>query len=166
MSGQTRRRPARWLRIGLVAAALIVAHALDGSSAQASPMDPSSSTVLGGFTSQHLPSFFKVTGDGRRLTVGSMALRLNCTSGAQIILADAFGQVPISASGRLHASFSGPTIVSNGGTFSEQDSLRGRLNGKHSELTGMWMLAVNYGFSDGTSDACNSGPVRFTATSH
>ena len=45
-----------------------------------------------------------------------------------------------------------------------KDALAARLNPKHSQLTGTWQLAANFSFADGTSDQCDSGPVRFTAT--
>jgi hypothetical protein len=39
-----------------------------------------------------------------------------------------------------------------------------RLNRGHAQLSGVWRLQVNYSFTNGMSDQCDSGPVRFAAT--
>src|SRR6185437_2182033 len=49
---------AKWIRIGLVVAALIASHALHDGSAEAATTPPQT-IVLAGFTSQRLPAFFK-----------------------------------------------------------------------------------------------------------
>jgi hypothetical protein len=76
-----------------------------------------------------------------------------------------FVRVPIHSNGRLHGTYSSPTIVTNGTTTQGTDALSAALNPTHSRLTGTWQLTVNYGFADGTSDQCASGPVHFKLTS-
>lgn len=205
MNGRTQGRGARWLRAGLVVAALVAVHALGGGSAhaatsgggevgaqrlaavrgapardaaardaaardalareaQARDAAPSRGIVLAGFTSQDLPSFFKVAGDGRTLTVGAIALGMTCTSGAQPIVPDSLARVPITPSGKLHRTVVvPPTAGSNGQTFSAIDSLTAHLNPGHSELSGVWRLRVTYSLGNGMSEKCDSGPVRFNA---
>ena len=180
LNGRTQGRRARWLRGGLVVAALIAVHALGGGSAQAATAGIGSvgaqriaaardaaatpGIVLAGFTSQNLPSFFKVARNGRTLTVGAIALDMTCTSGAQPVLPDSLGRVPIKPSGKLHDTVVvPPTAVSNGETVSATDSLTAHLNQAHTQLAGIWRLRVTYSLSNGMSDKCDSGPVRFNA---
>lgn len=180
MNGRTHGRRGRWLRVGLAVAALIVVYALGGGSAQAATIgmgpvrtqriatarDASTTPgiVLAGFTSQQLPSFFKVAGDGRTLTVAAVALGMTCTSGAQTVLPDSFARVPIKPNGRLHYTVVvPPTAGANGETVSATDSLTARLNGRRSQLSGIWRLRMNFSFTNGMSDRCDSGPVRFSA---
>jgi hypothetical protein len=167
MNGQNRGGRAKRLRMGLALAVVIGAHALDGGQAQAASIDASAAPgiVLAGLTSQQYPVFFKISADARTLTLGSIALSMNCTSGGQFVLADGFGPVRISPRGKLHATFSiPPTAGSSGATYSGTDSLTAHLGRRHTQLSGTWRLQVNYTFTNGMSDRCDSGPVRFTAT--
>lgn len=181
MKGRIQSRRAKWLRVAFVVTVAIAAHAMNGSSAQAATIGSTpfaaariaaagvgsvpQTIVLAGFTSQRYPGFFKVSGDGRMLLGGGIAISMTCTSGGTLVVTDAFSRVPIHPDGSLHAAYSSPTIVTNGITSQGTDSVTARLNRKHSQLTGTWQLAVNYGFADGTSDHCDSGPVRFKFTS-
>jgi len=180
MKGSIQSRRAKWLRVAFAITVAIAAHALNGGSAQAATIGSASvgpgriamaadasaphAIVLAGFSSQRYPMFFKIAGDGRTLVDGAIAISMTCTSGATFVVTDAFARVPIHPDGRLHAAYSSPTIVTNGTTTQGNDSVTARLNPKHSQLTGTWQLAVNYGFADGTSDHCDSGPVRFKLT--
>ena len=49
-----------------------------------------------------------------------------------------------------------------GGTYSGTDSMSARLNRERTRITGVWRLQLSYTFADGTTDQCDSGPVRFT----
>jgi hypothetical protein len=168
MKGRNRRRWSVWLRLASVAM-LIAGHALEGSARAATigaiDAPPPSAIVLAGFTSQQFPVFFKVGGDGRTLTLAGIALNMTCTSGAQFVLQDDFARVPIGPSGRLHGRYAqAPTSGSDGATVSATDALSAHLNRRHTQLSGVWQLSAHYAFTDGTSDDCSSGPVRFTAT--
>ncbi|HYB26273.1 MAG TPA: hypothetical protein VEF89_06650 [Solirubrobacteraceae bacterium] len=169
MKGNRKRRSV-WLRLAFAIVWAIAAHALGGS-AQAATMTTASdatgqpATVLAGFTSQNYPAFFKLSADGRRMTVGGIALGMTCTSGNQFVLQDAFLGVRINANGRIRGSYTqAPTSGQDGATVSATDSLTARVNRSRTQLSGVWHLDVHYAFSDGTSDDCDSGPVRFTAT--
>jgi hypothetical protein len=170
MKGPHRRRRSVLLRLTFAVAVSITGHALGGSAkaatiAGASDPAPPSPIVLAGFTSQQYPDFFKVAGDGRTLTLAGIALEMTCTSGAQFVLEDDFARIPIGPSGRLHGSYAqAPTSGSDGATVSATDALSARLNRRHTQLSGVWQLSAHYAFTDGTTDDCSSGPVRFTAT--
>lgn len=170
-----RKRPgAIWFRLAFGVAVAIAAHALHAGSASAdtraaaagSAAAPgSSAVVLAGFTSQQYPVFAKVTADGRKLTIAAIALNMTCTSGAQFVLEDSFVRLPIGPGGMLHGSFSQPpTSGSNGDTFTATDSLKAKLGARHTQFSGVWQLSVHYSFTNGMSDQCDSGPVRFRAT--
>jgi hypothetical protein len=163
MTGQSRGNRGRWLRVGLVVGAAIAAHVVGGNSAQAASINKPH-PVLAAFTSQGLPVFFKISGDGRVLLSSGIAIRLGCTSGAQPVVPDAFAHIPIAANGRLHTSFVPPTTTQNGVTSSGTDTLTARLNPAHTSLTGTWRLKVHVSMSSGQTVSCDSGPVRFTAT--
>lgn len=120
--------------------------------------------MLAGFTSQRLPAFFKISGDGRVLLTGGIAIRMNCTSGATLVVPDAFGQLPIAADGRLHTSYTPPATVRNGVTYHSSDTLTAGLASNHSNLNGTWRLRLRLSAANGQSMTCDSGPVRFTAT--
>jgi hypothetical protein len=181
MNGRIQGRRARWLQVGLAVAALVAVHALHGGLADAASIRPervasarisgardASATpgiVLVAITSQNYPAFFKIAADGQTLTLAAISLDLNCTSGDEAVLPDAFAKVRIKANGRLHATESIPaTAGSDGETYSGTDSLTAHLNRRHSQLSGTWRLRLNYNFTNGMSDQCDSGPVRFTAT--
>jgi hypothetical protein len=171
MKGSSRRRRSIWLRLAVALALSIAAHALGGSSANAAtiasagdaPTPPA--IVLAGFTSQNYPVFFKVADDARKVTVAGIALEMTCTSGTQLVTQDAFVNLRIGPDGKLHGSYvQAPTSGSDGATISATDFLSGVLNRRRTQLSGTWQLRAHYTFIDGTSDACDSGPVRFTAT--
>jgi hypothetical protein len=127
---------------------------------EAAPPD----VTLAGFSSQEYPAFFKIAA-GRALTIGAIALDMSCTSGDEFVFHDAFVRVRIKPNGRMHASvIIPPTAGSNGQTVSGSDSLTARLGSLHTELSGIWRLQLNYSFTNGMSDRCDSGPVRFVAT--
>jgi hypothetical protein len=172
MKGRNRRRRSVWLRLALGVAVTVAAHAVDGGSAKAATISAAadapapSATVLAGFTSQEYPAFFKLADDGRKVSLAGIALEMTCTSGDQWVLQDAFIGIRISPNGRLHASSTeAPTSDADGSTQSASDSLSARLNRSKTQLSGVWQLTVHYTYTDGASDACDSGPVRFSATS-
>jgi hypothetical protein len=169
----------KWLRVAFVIAAAIAVHAFGGSAQAASIGARSFATarvataggssgsniVLAGFTSQQYPAFFKISADAKTLRLSGIALAMSCTSGAQFILQDSFARVPISPSGKLHIAVAIPsTSGSSGVTYSGSDSVTARLGSRHTELSGTWQLHVNYSYTNGMTDQCDSGPVRFTAT--
>jgi hypothetical protein len=167
MTGQSRGRSGKWLRVAIVVGLAVAVHALNGSSAQAAPAKASASSdiVLAGFTSEQLPAYFKISSDGKALLSSGIAIRMGCTSGAQPVWPDAFAHIPIAANGRLHVSFTPPTTTQSGVTTSATDTLTAHLNPAHSVLTGTWHLSVHVTLANGQSVSCDSGRVRFTATS-
>jgi hypothetical protein len=172
MKGRNHHRRAIWLRVGCTVALAIAMHLLDVGSASAttpaSAAGPAGAPeiVLGGFTSQHFTTFFKISPDGRVLLVGGITIGVSCTSGQQIVVPDEFGKVPIAANGKLHTSYSmPPTAGPNGSTLTGTDTLKGQLSPKHSQLIGTWRLRVHIAASGGQSEECDSGTVHFRATS-
>jgi hypothetical protein len=160
-TGKPRSRARLLLRFVISVAVVTGAHALHSGSADAAT--PPSAGVLAGLTSQGNPSFFKVSANGRMLEMGSIALNMNCTSGDQFLITDEFTRVPIGPKGKLHARYSGPpTSGSDGDTYAITDSLTASLNRQHTKVSGVWDLRVQYSFTNGMSDLCDSGPVRFT----
>jgi hypothetical protein len=175
MKGRSKTYRGKWLPVAFVVTAAIALSAMSGSAmagtigsrpfGMARDASASPGFLLAGITSQNLPDWFKVSGDARTLSVAAIAVQVSCTSGSQFVLPDGFGRVPISKSGRLHDTFSQPpTAGSAGETYTWSDSITGRLNRRHTQLSGVWHLSVNYSFTNGMSDRCDSGPVRFIAT--
>jgi hypothetical protein len=165
MTGQCWGQRRTWLGVALVVTVVIALQALGAGSAQAAG-DPSAprSIVLAGFTSQRLPVFFKISGDGRVLVASGIAIRLRCTSGGQLVVPDAFAHIPIAANGRLHISFSPPETTENGITTNATDTFSARLDPTHSKLTGTWRLKLHFSMASGASVACDTGLVHFDAT--
>jgi hypothetical protein len=154
------------LRIALVVTMFVALATPALAAAQGAQGAPATSdVVLAGFTSQQYPAFFKITAPGRWLTIGAIALEMTCTSGAQFVLQDAVGPVQVGSNGRVHVGARiPPTAGSSGTTFSGTDSLTARLGRRHTRVSGTWELKVNYSYVNGMSDQCDSGPVRFAAT--
>jgi hypothetical protein len=168
----------KWLGVGFAIAVVIAAHALGDGSAKAAELRPlgtaqvaaagnASATgeiVLAGFTSQRLPAFFKLSGDGRILLASGIAIRETCTSGTQAVVPDGFAHIPIGAGGRLHTTFVPPTTTENGITSGGIDALTASFDPAHSTLTGTWRLKLHVSMANGQSTQCDSGPVRFAAS--
>jgi hypothetical protein len=168
MKGRNRRRRSVWVRVAVAVGVSIAAHALGSGSAKAAEVGDASGpgTVLAGFTSQQYPAFFKLAPGGRKVSVAGIALGMTCTSGDQFVLQDQFAGLRVNANGKLHGSYTqAPTAAQSGATVSVTDSLSARLNPRGTQLSGVWELSAQYAFSDGTTDDCSSGPVRFTVTS-
>ncbi len=181
MNGRTQGSRAKWIRASFAVALLIAAHALHAGSADAATSAPQPNgavrihvardaaaapgILLAALTSQNLPAWFRVSGDGRMLTIAEIAVSMNCTSGTQFLVPDDFLRVPINKDGRLHGTYSQPpTAGASGETYTWTDSITARLNRRHTRLSGVWRLSIHDSFTNGMSDQCSSGPVRFTAT--
>jgi hypothetical protein len=147
----------------LLAAASLAAPAAAASSAARVPVAP---TTLAGLTSQHMPSFFKLSKSGERLVLGSVALNLTCASGGQFAVEDEFTNVPIKPNGALSSDWAAPpTKSSDGYTSGGTGTIEARLSHNRLRLTGTWRVQQTFISPTGQSDQCDSGPVRFTATS-
>lgn len=122
-------------------------------------------SVFAGFTSQHWPSFFRISKNSKRLVIASAALDMKCVSGNQFTIWFEFVGVPI-AHGKLHARYTMPsTSVAGGATVSGTSSLTARLDRPHSILSGTWRVYLTYVAATGPTDQCDSGLVRFTVSS-
>jgi len=165
MNVHSRTRRARWLVRLTVAGGLTVgAFALQSVPAEAAPVG--APALLAGVTSQSYPSYFRISANGKTMLASVIALGMNCASGATFATPDQFSHVRIGPNGNLHAEFNvPPTAMSGGGTYSGTDSLSASVNRKRTHLTGVWRLQLSYTFTDGTTDQCDSGPVRFADVS-
>jgi hypothetical protein len=146
------------------------AAALLAGATMAAPADatavPVVPTTLAGFTSPHMPSFFKLSKSGKRLVIGSIALNMSCASGAQFAVEDEFSNLAIKPSGRLTGDWAvPPTKSSDGYTSGGSGTIDASLSHNHLRLTGMWRVQQTFISPTGQSDQCDSGLVRFTATS-
>lgn len=152
-----------WLRLALASGLTVGVLALQSLPAEAAPISPS--TVLVGVTTQSYPSFFRISANGKTVKASVIALGLTCASGARFAVPDEFTHVHIGPTGHLAAEFSfPPTVISGGGTYTGTDSMSAKLNRQRTEVTGVWELQLFYTFADGTTDQCDSGPVRFVDT--
>jgi hypothetical protein len=149
-----------WLRLAV--ASLLTGGALVFQSvpAEAAPVGPE--TVLAGGTSQGLPSFFKISPNGRTVNLGAIALQMSCASGASFANPDTVGHIRIGPHGHVDSDVNiPPTALPAGGTYSGTDVVIAFVNHKRTRVTGLWRLQLSYTFTDGTTDQCDSGPVRF-----
>jgi hypothetical protein len=164
MNARSRTGHARWwLRLALASGLTVGALALQSVPADAAPVGPT--TVLVGVTTQSYPSFFRISANGKTVKASVIALGLTCASGATFAVPDEFTHVRIGPTGHLAAEISvPPTAISSGGTLSGTDSMSAKLNRRRTQVTGVWELQLFYTFPDGTTDQCDSGPVRFTDT--
>ena len=158
-----RGRIRRWLWLTLASGVTIWALVLQAGPADAAPIGHD--TALTGLTSQGFPSYFKISPNGKTVDQGHIALGLSCVSGDQLTFPDFVTHLRIDPGGRVQAGVVLPTTsVSGGGTYSGTDSMSAKVNRKRTQLTGVWRLQLSYAFPDGTTDQCDSGPVRFVDT--
>jgi hypothetical protein len=154
-----------WPRLALASGLTIGAFALSSVPAQAAPSGPT--TLLAGNTSQAYPSYFRIAAAGKSVVVGAIALNVSCGSGATFSTPDAVTHLRIGPGGSVHAQFTFPptALSSGGGTYTGTDSMSATFNRKRTRVTGVWEMQLSYTFADGTTDQCESGPVRFTDVS-
>jgi hypothetical protein len=153
-----------WARSPADHASVLARAATAGASPRAIAL-PVPGDVLGGFTSQGWPVVLEISGNGKRVAVVATGLFMSCTSGVGFPVEDAWPLLPISAKGKVHAaitipSFAGSSVSITGGSR----SFAGRFNRARSIFWGQWRLHLNYKFSNGQTDQCDSGRVTFTAT--
>ena len=161
--GSRTRRTGWWLRLALASGLAAGMLALGSMPAQAAPVGPT--TVLVGITTQSYPSFFRISANGKTVQASVIALGMSCASGATFAVPDEFAHIRIGPNGNLHAGFSlPPSAMQGGGTYSGSDSMTAKLNRARTQVRGTWELQLSYTFADGTTDHCDSGPVRFTDT--
>ncbi len=161
MSSHTRR----WIRRALAATLSAIAMLASGGQARAaSSMASAQATTLGGFTSQNWPVVFRTSRDGRTLALGRIVLWTRCTSGLSFATQDGFRGLRLGAGGRFaeHRTFP-PTKQSNGWIFGGSDAFAGRLNRRHSRLSGAWTMHETVVSPSGQTDQCDSGAVGFHA---
>jgi hypothetical protein len=138
--------------------------AMTGANATAVAV-PTAGHVLGGFTSQGWPVVLEISGNGKRIALVATGLDMGCTSGSGGPLEDGWQQLPIRAKGKVHAAitlppFAGATVSITGGSR----SFSGRFNRARSAFSGQWRLHLDFKYSNGQTDHCDSGRVTFTAT--
>jgi len=149
-----------WLRLAVAGLVAVGALAVEGVPAEAAPVG--APALLAGVTSQSFPSYFRISANGKTVQTSVIALGMSCASGATFATPDEFTHVRIGPNGNLHAEFNvPPTAMSGGGTYSGTDSLLASVNRKRTQIVGVWRLQLSYTFTDGTTDQCDSGPVRF-----
>ncbi len=125
---------------------------------------PAAEQVLGGFTSQGWPVVIVISKDGKRIGLVETGLNMSCTSGDSFPLLDGWVRLPIAANGsvRGHTTIqpaSGSAVSITGGS----DSFTGKLNRKRDTFAGTWQLQMSLAQTNGQTDQCDSGLVRFTA---
>jgi hypothetical protein len=174
----------------LVVAAILVASLLGAASADGSPSAAESASdlpklaphqggqlppgtasarasrglggTLRGTTSQGLPSFIRVSGDGRRITRAIMRLRLRCSDGSSAVLRDSWFQVPISSRGKFADRFN-DSSTQGGIRMQISDRFSGAFNRERSKVTARSRLVFRFHYPDGTGDTCDSGNVTLRA---
>ena len=82
-----------WLRLVLASGLTLGALVLQSVPAEAAPIGPT--TVLAGLSSQGYPSFFEISGNGRTLKLGAMAVGMTCASGDEFVFTDRDVRIPI-----------------------------------------------------------------------
>jgi hypothetical protein len=122
-----------------------------------------SSTVLGGLSSQGWPVVFLVSGNEKRLSASVIALRMACASGVTLIVRDAVFNLPIRANGRVSTSREIQPSTGSAASLTGSRSFVARLNRKRLTISGTWHLHLDFQFSGGQTDHCDSGNVGVSA---
>jgi hypothetical protein len=149
------------------AAATTVVAASAGATNRVTPPTGSKRTagglVYGGFTSQHWPSFFQLSKDGKTVTSAGLGIELKCGSGATIPVPDTIFSEPIGPGGHLHATYAVPLTSNPDGTsFSGYGEIRATFDNHGNRMTGSWHTHATFISPTGARDECDSGSVAFT----
>lgn len=128
------------------------------------PRAASRSVVFGGLSGQGWPVVLAISPNTRRLRFGVIGLQMSCSSGGSFAVEDSFGALAIGPTGKVHAaetiqSITVPNVTITGGSH----WMKGVLHRRSEVFTGSWHLHLDYRFSDGTADHCDSGVVGFGA---
>lgn len=117
--------------------------------------------ILGGLTSKGWPVYIQLSANGKRIVRAVGALELPCSKGGSFTVPDRFSNVPV-RHGRfkdgVHDSF-----TDHGETFEIDDSFAGKVNRKHTVVSGTWQAKTVIHEADGSVDTCDSGVLKFTA---
>jgi hypothetical protein len=165
MSVRDRGAGIRRLKLFAIAVLGAMTIAVATSSAQGLAGGPSSSTTaLGGFTSQGWPVVLEVARGGRLVAVAATGLELTCSSGQRFPIEDGWSLLDVGPNGAVRVAdqippSSGQTVSLTGGSH----SLTGRLNRDRSTFRGVWRLHLTFKTADGQIDQCRSGRVVVTA---
>ena len=150
-----------WLRLVLASGLMLGALVLQSVPAEAAPIGPT--TVLAGLSSQGYPSFFEISGNGRTLKLGAIAMNMTCSSGDQFVVPDRDVRIPITHGRQAPRGLrAGADPVLGRRVRGGTDTLNASSIPQHTKLTGTWRLEQTYISPSGQTDQCDSGPVQFT----
>jgi hypothetical protein len=124
----------------------------------------SAGVVYGGITPQGFPVMVELRKNHRRVVRTAIGLRLSCTTGATLSLADNYSKGGISGR-KFHGSFGPETSQRDDGTtWASEGSFKGKLNASATKITGTWQLDVTIRDAAGNvTDTCDSGVVHWSA---
>jgi hypothetical protein len=136
------------------------------SSARTAAQGPNRGAVaLGGFTSQGWPIVLELGRGGKLVTVAAAGMDMTCASGDRFSVEDGWQLLDIAKNGKIHASEQIPPGQGQAATLTGgSHSLTGRFDRHRLTFRGTWTLQLNFKAADGTTDQCQSGPVKLIAT--
>jgi hypothetical protein len=144
--------------------AVLGAGACNAVAAYGRPAKPTT-TVFGAITSQEWPLLFEVNTARSLITRAEIVLNEQCQSGhTNYGIGSGDKGISIKRTGSFSDSYTdGPLALPEGATYSYSDQIRGKFNKARTRITGTWHETTTFTFSNGTTDACDSGTVPFTA---
>lgn len=151
-------------RIGLLLVGAFVAIMIAGIGTSTAQGLTRGGVALGGFTSQGWPVVLELGGAGKLVTQTAVGLDMTCTSGDKFSVEDGWQVLDIAKNGKLQTTEQLPPVQTQGTTLTGSHSLTGRFDRHRSTFRGVWRLQLNYTAADGTTDQCQSGPVKLLAT--
>jgi hypothetical protein len=122
-------------------------------------------TVYGGVTAQRFPVVIETSKNGRKVAKATIAINLNCTSGAVVTLPDDYAAIKVSKRRKFSASFGPVTNRNDDGTTTDfQGSMSGKFNKSRTKVSGTWSFkVVDHATSGAITDTCDSGSVSWKA---
>jgi hypothetical protein len=122
-------------------------------------------TVYGGVTAQGFPVVIETSKNGRKVAEATIAITLDCTSGAIATLPDDYEAIKVSKKRKFSVSFGPVTTRNDDGTTTDyQGSLSGKFNKSRTNASGTWSFkVVEHAASGATTDTCDSGSVSWKA---
>jgi hypothetical protein len=124
----------------------------------------SAGAVYGGLTAQDFPVIVETNKSRRRVVRAAIGIRLSCTSGSTITIADRYADIKVSKRGRFSSLFTNTVRNDDGTTSDLEGSITGALNKARTKVTGKWTFkATDHDPAGAVTDTCEATNISWSA---
>ncbi len=120
---------------------------------------PAAGKLLAGLTKQGAPVVIGVARNQKHISVLAV-LEMSCTSGNVFLTEDYWPRLSVASNGSVRGA---QALAPSGSVTGGAHSIAGSLNRKHGKFAAVMRLQLNFAFSNGQTDSCDSGNVLVAA---